>query len=208
MRIRLDLPKIYEKLGTQKLEPEKEFYLEAVKQMRAGETWKSEERPSSPVEDMGEVNLETIFLPTPFLRADGKFERRAKIYTAQVSLLIPEYISRSEESTEIIRKVHLGLTEAFEPNWMQMNSNSGYFLVNGKPRIAVWQNGWLLTVGMGDHGTKEARFGNYEGFSKDGLIFEGVIQRCVNSGVEAAVSIGNLLANPDIEITLEPKKLL
>ena len=209
MRIRLDLPNIYENLARPRtIDPKDEFYLEAVKQMREGEEWRDERRISVPAEDISIVNLGIIILPTPFSEASGHFERRGKRYIGRINLAFPpEYYTNTQRENEIVRvKIQEGLGKNFQGDWMQMNSNSGYLLTGGKPKVAVHEKGRHTIVDVGSFGTKEARFSDYEGFSNDGLLLERVINVCVNSGIEFAVSKGILPSNPDIESRLEPIK--
>ena len=37
-----------------------------------------------------------------------------------------------------------------------MNSTSGYLLTNGKPKVAVYEQGRSMIIGIGNFGTKEA----------------------------------------------------
>src|SRR3989344_4968307 len=123
MRIRLNLPNIYESLARSKaMNPKDEFYLEAVNQMRAGEEWRDERRISVPFQDINRLDLGKIILPTPFSEASGEFERRGKVYTGKIDLVFPpSYYTDNGKEYETARiKIQKELRENFQGDWIQM----------------------------------------------------------------------------------------
>ncbi len=210
MKVRLDLPHIYECLeepGT--VSPQNQFYLEAIEQIKAGEEWKDKkEIPVSPKEIARTIHLGKAILPTPFESVDGHFKRDEGAYAGKVRISIPTYNVDPVKTNETLEIVYTGLRDFFGNDWVQMNPTSGYLIVRGKPKIAVQPSNPFISVSIGDSGIQEAKFGAYETFSKDGMLLESVVDICVNSGIEGAVLRGDMDSNPNLEISLRPVKSL
>jgi hypothetical protein len=208
MRIRLDIPKIYERLAEpEEVDAEKVFLAKAMAEMQEAYAWKDAKEEAKPRADKRMIHLGKALLPSPFSDVYGSFYRRNGLFEAQITFTLGNYYENVSLSKEAIVETHRMLQESFQDSWISMAPTSGYLLMKKKPMIAVVNDkgiGMFTNVNMGTSGTQERKFGTYENFSKDVIVLEEVLNRHLNFGIESAIVKGLSSQNPDLEVILLP----
>ncbi|MDP3027575.1 MAG: hypothetical protein Q8N63_07765 [Nanoarchaeota archaeon] len=205
MNLVIDFAEWYGKLAQESSNsPKDEFFLEAARQIKTGEEWKSgqqEEPTPRPISDFGSE----IILPFPFQTARPSLYRKGDIYSVEFGAILKYNALNNRNIFDVVEGMESRLSKKYSDRWARISDSYGFVLdEEGEPYVAMGLNpgGTYYEVIMGNRGTTQRAFGSREDFKKDMILFGTAINNAVNAGIDFAVGLKMLESNPPIRLTL------
>lgn len=195
MEIEIDAESFYKALTrSPKSSPQDQYFLEATKQLKDGETWKSSDSAIVTPHLKWDISGQNTQLPSPFNKATPYVYRDNNFYSISLCLPLNYFNEYLRQANQIITQIPGKMKEIFGNQWVPLdNLGRGIILAQKQPIIVLSER--EISIGRG--GTIKMKLGSLEEFTLDMINLGKVTGAYVNSAIDSAVEKGLVPTNPD-----------
>ena len=204
MKLIIGTDSLYEKLRQEpSSSPQDMFFLEAARQIRAGEEWKTEPQEKQPQQPIF-IRGDEVQLPFPFKSARLYLTRTGEVYNAAFHSLLPDFTYNNKKLDEVAKAICPEMEKLYAEKCAAISDYGGYILDEDCRTVIAFglSNDLHYNISIGQDGTEARSFRGIEGFVEDMTIFGTAVNNVVNSGVDSAVKLGHLKSNPQLRLIL------